>query len=543
MNEPSTTVEVRGDDLHVTFRGHGLDAYRLFLKAKAVPEYRVSVDRATLCHTITMPARFAGALGVAVPAPERADLPVAGHLFDDQDWIVRRALSRKRFAVWSDCGLGKTAVGLEFARHVLHRTGRRVLIVTLPEVRGQWVKEAEKFYGDALPVETVGSREEMRGWMAAPGPAVGVTNYEKWNPEDLDRQVVTEAKSLGGVVLDESSRLKSGGGRQKWSLIKSCRGVEYKLSLTATPAPNEVMEFASQAAFLEKLKDERDILWTYFRRDEKTNRWTVKAHARDAFFAFMSDWSIFLRDPRRYGWRADLPDVPEPETTVHDVPITDAQRAAWLELSGDPTGQRVMFVERDTNAIQRLKLAQVARGFRYRGDDSGAFDRIDSRKPGVTAGLVRGDLDDGRTCLVWTTFDAEAEVLADALRSRGVEFATLTGSTKPRERVRLIDALRGGSLRCLVTRPKVLAWGMNLQCVTSMIFHGFDDSYEQYYQAVRRAYRFGQTERLRVRVPLVRELEGGTWENLLRKAANDEAAVRQMESSWMRALDRSPAAA
>src|SRR3990167_11402603 len=120
-----------------------------------------------------------------------------------------------------------------------------------------------------------------------------------------------EMRRLSGVAFDESSRLKGGGGVIKWHLIRSCRGIEYKLSATATPAPNDTMEYASQASFLEKLRNEGEILWTYFSRD-KYGTWSVKPHAREAFYRFMASWSIYLRDPKDYGFNDILATLPPP---------------------------------------------------------------------------------------------------------------------------------------------------------------------------------------------------------------------------------------
>lgn len=537
-------ITFHDDQLRLTFSTYDLDEYALFLKMKAVPEYRVIYDDDTFTHAIECPARFAGALGIDRPRPDREPLPLSSHLFDDQIYIVNRALERKRFACWTQCGSGKSLIGLEFARQVMHLTGKGVLVVTLPTIQTQWLEEAQKFY-EGYPIRIIGSREKMKAWMKSGRVEVGIVNYEKWNPAGLEDEIVSEAKYLGGLILDEGSKLRNSGGRQKWSLVKSGRGIEYKMSLTATPAPNEVMEFASQASFLEKLKDERDILWTFFRRCEKTHRWTVKAHARDAFYKFMSDWSIFIDDPKRYGFRKDLPDIPTPTVHVHDIPITDEQRAEHLKLSRTQRGRQMLIPMMEPNAIDRLKFAQVARGFRYlslpqneklqerTSAYKGEYVRVSSGKPGFSASLIKREVADGHTVLVWTAFHAEVDVLRDALDAEGVTYEVITGETKMKDRARLIEAYRHGEFKVLITRPQVLAFGINLQVVTSMVFHGFSDSFESYFQAVRRAYRHGQTKPLRIHIPLIKELEGTTWLNLVRKADQHQAGIKLMETSWM----------
>lgn len=343
--------------------------------------------------------------------------------------------------------------------------------------------------------------------------------------------------SVSGHLV-HNNRLKTGGGKQKWALIKSCRGIEYKLTATATPAPNDLMEFASQASFLEKMRSEGEIIWTFFTRNEKTHRWTVRPHARQAFFEFMSGWSIYVQDPRRYGWRAGMQEVPEPETFVHEIPMTDEQRDSLLDLSVAADGQRELFQDRDTNAIQRGKLSQVAKGFRYLMGQQGRYQEIRSNKPGAIADLIRSEAASGIQTLIWTVFDAEAEILAACLsgkRQRQLGFEVLTGKTPSEERLEILERFRTGETPVLISRASVLGWGINLQHCGSMIFSGWSDSFEQFYQAVRRAYRFGQTRRLRIHLPLIRELEGDTWDNLQRKQAAHDRSIQEMESNYIRA--------
>jgi superfamily II DNA or RNA helicase len=500
-------------------------------------------------------------LGVAGVAPPALDLPLAPCLFDDQTAIVCMALAAKRFAIWSDCGLGKTVMGLELARHIVHRTSGRVLIFTLNDIVPQWLEEAQKFYGDSLPILRLKSREEMKLWAAGnfalkddggnlpPVPQIAITNYEKMNygrkDDPDDEQTVNELRYLAGIILDESSRLKAGGGKQKWALIKSCKGIEYKYSLTATPAPNDTIEFASQASFLEKMRSDGDIIWTFFQRDEKTHRWAVKRHARKAFFEFMAGWSIYVRDPRRYGWRKDFPEVPPPEVIQHRLPMTAEQRNELQIRSRDKSGQLSLIDRDDRNAIQRGKLSQVAKGFVYEKDAEGDSKRrfvrhIASEKPAFVADLIRQEVVAGLQVLVWTVFDAESEIIIDALRKfrRCPKFDALHGSTHPAERLAVLENFRRGKTPVLISKAELLGFGMNFQCCGSMIFSGFDDSYESFYQAIRRAVRFGQTRSVRVHLPLIEELEGDMLENLLIKQDKHLAAIAEMESQYIEAQGR-----
>lgn len=430
-----------------------------------------------------------------------------------------------------------TLIALEFARHVMHRTGGRFLIVTMNDIVWQFVKECRHFYGDSLPIERIGSRQALREWCTGPGPALGITNYEKFNPDqgDIDTQVISELRHLAGIGLDESSRLKTGGGKQKWAIIKSSKGIEYKLSCTATPAPNDTMEFASQASFLERMRSEGDIIWTYFHRDQKTHRWTVKRHAREGFFRFMAGWSIYVRDPRKYGWRLDHKPIPEPIIEVREIEPTPEQLQAMRVYQTDPNGQMLLYEKENTNAIERVKLSEIAKGFVYAADKS--VIRIPSLKPAAVAALVAGQLQANRRTLIWTQFDAETDLILEALLAIGITDAeVLTGRVPKRDRAPILDRFRSGKSRLLIGRAKMIGYGQNFQKCSAMIFSGWNDSYEEFYQALRRAYRHGQKRRLRVFIPVVRELEGDMLENILGKEAKHLASIEEMEANYIRAL-------
>lgn len=537
-------VSFHGDQMAIHFGRFDIENYGLFLKAKRLPEYAVAFNEGDESYTVTAPARFAGMLGVDRPASTATDLPLGAALFDDQKAIVSMALDAKRFAVWSDCGLGKTLIELEFGRQVQHKSGGRVLIVTLNEIVPQMISEAAKFYPDMNPLR-IGSQAEMIAWCRDGSAGIAVTNYEKFNPRNLADGVINEMRLLSGIVLDESSRLKGGGdSKQKKVINASCKGVEYKLSCTATPAPNETIEFASQATFLEKIRTDEDILWTYFVRDNKTHRRTVKPNARAAFFDFMASWSLYLKHPKRFGWRLDLPDTPAPEYHTYELPATAEQLDVRKTVLFDTLGNGLLFFDRETNAIERLKLAQIARGFVYRKAGKGRrVERVDSPKPGFVADLVRSEVAAGHQVLVWTVFDEETAILAELLSGSPFGVGTLIGKTAEGDRITELTRFREGQTRCLLSRPKMLGYGMNFQFCTSMIFSGFSESFEELYQAVRRAVRYGQTESVRVHFPVVTELEGDTFANLNRKAAEHDRATTEMEDSYLRsfstlALDR-----
>ncbi|MGB3330877.1 MAG: DEAD/DEAH box helicase [Thermomicrobiales bacterium] len=521
--------------VRVTFDAFDLDAYSLFIRTKRLPEQTLTFDWEADTYTIETAARFAPMLGAELDVPERTSLPLADHLFDYQRWAVDMALDSKRFALWADTGLGKTAMYLEWVRQVRAMTGGSVLILAPLAVIPQVVREAERFdAGDVWHLET---REAMAHWCrdgrAIDGgpmlPPVAITNYEKFIPG-----VMPELRYLAGIVADESSILRTGGGTIKWNLIKSARGVEYKLSCTATPAPNEAMEYASQAAFLEKLRNEGDILWTYFQRD-KYGVWSVKPHAQQAFFAFMASWSLYMRDPAAFGFADILATLPDPVMTEERIPLTDDQRTRLQDFA--VRSGKGLFAEDRLGVKERIKFAQIARGFLYHGTGSSRrIEPVDSLKPEAVASRAITEMAAGRQVLVWTAFDAEGEIIARLVDDERA--AILTGSQPDGERQTILDRFRAGEIRCLISKPSLIGYGLNLQFVTSMIFSGIDDSMERRYQAIRRAYRFGQTEPVHVYTPYIPELEGAMFTNVAAKEARFLSEVAAQESHYRKALGR-----
>src|SRR2546430_1607589 len=184
----------------VRFDRYDLDAFDLFLRVKALPEKRLAYDWRTDTDTVVTPARFARLLDPALPESARTALPLASHLFDYQAFIVERALEARRYAVWADTGLGKTAMFLEWARQVLARTGGRVLILSPLGVIEQTRAEAERFYGPELVPVRLETRAALAEWCRGAGPGLAITNPEKLIPGVMD-----DLRRCAGIVLDESS--------------------------------------------------------------------------------------------------------------------------------------------------------------------------------------------------------------------------------------------------------------------------------------------------------------------------------------------------
>lgn len=530
----SATIAIEGNAALVRFDRFGLDDYELFLRAKKLPEHRCTYDWATDTYTVATAARFAHLLGVLgeVAPVERPDL--APHLFDYQRFACERALAARRFALWLDTGLGKTACGLEWTRQACAATGGRVLwLAPTNDLIAQHVAAARAFYPDgAVPMEALPTRAALEAWCDLPGPGVGIATYAKFVPGAIPGL----AYKLGGLVADEASMLKASGGVTKWNVLHSVKGIEYKLAMTATPAPNEVMEYASQANFCEQIRGQGDTFWSYFSRDKRGN-WYVKPYAREAFYRYMASWSLYMRNPANFGFADILASLPAPDLREYQLAMTPTQREL---MQGFMVRANRGFLVDDRLGIQeRSKLSQLAKGFLY-DKGEGAAGRhtalVPSPKPAFVADLARQDVRDGRQVLIWTVFDAESELIAEQLADvPGV--AVLHGKLSDAERAQALDRFRDGDAPILISKASLIGFGLNFQFCRSMIFSGFDDSFERMYQAIRRCYRFGQTASVRVHVPYIPELEGLMLANVKEKERQFALDVAIQERHYRDAIE------
>lgn len=480
-----------------------VEDYRLFLRAKALPRCRVSG------RVVEFPDEYAERLGLrAPPAPEGRPYAPIPRLFDYQRDIAALAVRKRKFAVFADCGLGKTLILLEYARHVRRCLpgDRRVLIVSPLMVVRQTLAEARDWYGKGLPIEQVPAASLPR-WLAGEkltlSGAVGITNYEALTPD-------LRQGRLGALILDESSMLKSHYGKWGQVCLKLGDGLDWKLALTGTPAPNDRIEYANHAVFLDAFPTVNSFLSRFFVNRGKTdNRWELKAHALPAFYRALSHWCIFLTDPATYGWRDNVAGIPPINVHIHDVGLTDAQHAAVYDLTGS------LFVDSAGGITQRSKLAQIGKG-----SHNGAA--VETAKPAFIRALVDSWPDE--STLIWCLYNREQEELERWFP----DAASLKGETPFDGRERAVGEFKAGARRVLISKPRILGYGLNLQVATRQIFSGLQDSYESYYQAVKRSNRVGSTRPLSVHIPIT-EVERPMIETVLRKASRVQADTQEQE--------------
>lgn len=475
-----------------------LEDYRTFLRVKRLPRYRVIGEH------VEFPDEYAEGLGLIRPTARDCEFTPSPFCYDYQGAISSLAVRKKRFAVFADCGLGKTLILLEWVRAVadILPDDKCILIVSPLMVIRQTLAEARQFYGDSLPIEHVAAKN-LAGWIAGNRACrIGITNYEAIT------DTLTQG-DLGALALDESSMLKSHYGAWGTRLIELGAGLEYKLCLTGTPAPNDRIEYGNHAVFLDQFPTVNAFLARYFvNRGETANRWELKPHALRPFYVSLSHWAIFLTNPATYGWKDNAATLPPIHVHIHDVPLTEAQCGLVKKAGGGFGGTA-------GGIVGRGKLAQLAKG-RFEGE------QVETNKVSYIRDLVDGF--EGESTLIWCKYNPEQDALADAFP----EAHSIDGKTPIEKREQMVADFKAGRVKVLISKPKILGFGLNLQVCTRQVFSTCQDSYEEYYQAVKRSNRIGSTKPLNVHLP-VTELERPMMDVVLRKAGMIQRDTEEQE--------------
>ena len=482
--------------MRITFNPSSLADYQTFLKVKRLPFYRFEG------RTAIIPDEYAAMMEQEAPPPSHDEYEPSTFLFDYQAGIAAMAIRKRKFAIFADCGLGKTLVYFEFARHVLRKIHpKRVLIVSPLMVIRQTIAEAERFYGDTLPIEQVRA-PELQEWLNNPAGGIGITNYDA-----LSQPV--EAGELGCLILDESSMLKSHYGKWGRQCLKLGRGLDWKLAGTGTPAPNDRIEYANHAVFVGASPSVHAFLARYFvNRGQTSGRWELKTHALRPFYRSLSHWSIFLTNPKVYGWMDNTKPLPPVIQHIHHVDLTPEQQT----LAYGQTGR--LFADQIGGITCRSVLSQIAKGS-YCGRS------IATNKPGFIRNLLAMWPDE--STIIWCLYNNEQRLLERELPGA----SSITGATPYERREAIIEDFKSGLCKVLITKPKILGFGLNLHMATRQIFSGIQDSYESFYQAVKRSNRYGATRPLNVHIPLT-DIEAPMFDTVLRKSRRiDQDTIEQ----------------
>lgn len=396
-------------------------------------------------------------------------------LFPYQHDIVRWALAKGRAAIFADTGLGKTRMQIEWARHVASETGGNVLMLAPLAVASQTSREGE----------AVGVRVSVCRDASDVREGLNVTNYDRLHRFD--------PLEFAGVVLDESSCLKDFTSATRNDLIEGFRSTPYRLACTATPAPNDFTELGNHAEFL-GVMTRVEMLATWFVHDGgSTQDWRLKGHAVESFWRWVCSWAALIRRPSDLGYEDGSHLLPP--LRIHDRQV--ALDGALARQAG------VLFVDQASGLAAQRAARKESLPQRV-----AACAEIVNATPGHW--------------LIWCELNDEGDALEQAIHGA----VQIAGSDSREAKEDRMAAFSDGRIRVLVTKPSIAGYGMNWQHCHQMAFVGVSHSFEQFYQAVRRCWRFGQTQPVDCYV-ITSDAEGAVVANLRRKEA--DAAVMSSE--------------
>lgn len=386
-------------------------------------------------------------------------------LFDFQDAMVRWALRRGRAAVFADTGLGKSRMQLAWADIIHKETGHDVLILAPLAVAAQTVAEGIEI---GVTVNQCKDGAEVES-------GITITNYDRIHRFDTTR--------YGAVVLDESSIIKHHTSKTLRTLLDAFAQTPFKLCATATPAPNDWTELGTHAEFL-GICSQVEMLSEYFVHDGgDTQSWRLKGHARDQFWRWVASWAALVRKPSDLGFDDTRYNLPALHVSQHTTPIMGHDQ--------ESTG---MLFALEANTLSERRTAR-------RGSLDG--------RVSACASMVNGN---SEPWIVWCDLNAEG----DALRKAIPGSVEIRGSDDPDVKEQRLMDFASGRIRVLITKPSIAGFGLNWQHCAHMAFVGVTDSWEAYYQAVRRCWRFGQRREVEVHI-FASDLEGAIVSNLRRK--------------------------
>jgi DNA modification methylase len=356
------------------------------------------------------------------------------NLFPFQEFIVKRALKAGKYAIFADCGLGKTLMQLSWAEQVAKHTNKHVLILAPLAVKGQTIKEAQKF-------------------------GIDISNIEIWNYEQLDN---LDCSKYAGIVLDESSILKNFEGQIKKLIIDNFKNTPYKLACTATPSPNDPMELGNHSEFLDVMS-RNEMLAMYFVHDGgETAKWRLKGHAVKLFYQFIGSWAIMLNKPQDIGFEMHGYNLPSLNLIEREIKTNKRDNG---QLFNDA-------IISATNFNSELRLTKI--------------ERITE-----AAKLVN---DSDENFIIWIKQNEEGE----ELRKLIPEAIEVKGSDSPEYKEKMLLGFANNEFRILITKTKIAQFGLNYQNCRNQIFASLDFSFEGLYQAIRRSYRFGQKNEVNI---------------------------------------------
>ena len=403
-------------------------------------------------------------------------------LFDFQKYCVKRALEAGKFAMFEDCGLGKTIQQLEWSQKVIEHINMPVLILAPLAVINQTIKEGVKFGYTVNEIDEADADTTL-------APGIYITNYD-----NMDN---VEALLFGGIVLDESSILKNFQGKTRTQLIDDFRHTPYKLACTATPSPNDTSEICNHSEFLDVMT-RNEMLAMYFIHDGgSTSDWRLKGHAQQSFWDFVSTWAVMLNKPSDIGY----------DDKGYDLPPLNVQQVI-VETPKRDNG--MLFNTTAVNATEYHK--ELRETYKVR------LDKV--------AEMVNAS---DENFIIWIGHDDEGKylrtLLPDAIEVKGSD-------SRQYKKEKLLGFSRN-EFRVLITKLKIAQFGMNYQNCHNQIYASLDFSFEATYQGIRRSYRFGQTEQVNIYL-----ITTDTMQNVKRSFDAKQKAFKDMQAYMTEATNR-----
>lgn len=403
-------------------------------------------------------------------------------LFPWQTKIVEWAVRRGRAALFADTGLGKSLMQLAWAENIVEKTAMPVLLLCPLGVRRQTVNEAQKF-GITKQVATVDCAADVVD-------GINVTNY--------DRLHHFESSRFAGIVLDESSILKAMTGKIRNKLTEMFGKTPYRLACTATPAPNDHMELGNHSEFLGVMAAS-DMLNRYFYHDSgNTAKWVLRPHAHKDFWSWVASWAVCIGMPSDIGGCDEGYVLPPMQFIRHFVEV--AQDDAPDGMLFNTSGMSATTIHEEKKLTCHARVAKAA-------ELANSYDE---------------------PCVIWCDTNQESAMLTESIRG-AVE---VKGSDSVASKEAALAGFASGEIQKLVTKPSICGAGLNWQHCSKMIFAGLTYSFEAYYQAVRRIYRFGQQSEVTIHIVLA-ETDSAINSTIARKES-DFAAMRVGMAEAMR---------
>jgi hypothetical protein len=388
-------------------------------------------------------------------------------LFPFQDWIVKRALKAGKYAIFADCGLGKTFMQLEWARQVADHTKGEVLILAPLAVTDQTIDEAKHFN---ISLDRI-----------------TITNYEQLDNLDCSK--------FTGVVLDESSIIKDYSGATKNKIVESFADTPYKLACSATPSPNDPIEIGSQSEFLNQMSGQEMLSMFFINDGMKANKWKLKGHAKKAFYRWMATWSVMLTKPHDIGFEMDGYELPPLNIIDHKVQTEKVDNG---ELFNDSSVSAITF------------NAELRRTFDGRMNI--AIDIANSSK---------------ESFMVLCRHNEEGDHLGKKIAGA----VNVQGNDEPQKKKSALLGFAKDQFRVLVTKSKIVKFGMNYQNCHNIIMASLDFSFEELYQVIRREWRFGQTKPVNVHI-----ITTDTMQNVAKAIEEKQAKFKEMQTEMVEAM-------